>query len=175
MFFGYDVKYGFSCEIMAFHTINTVNSIFKGILLGLIILNLLLFSFLLHHSRKRLFQIYSTQIHPVTPEYSRMVRKLSVVTGVFLAAYFPFLVIFTFPIRDKSYGQGAFAFSAVMVLLNSACNPVFYVWRFSEPRYHMKRWFYFWSKRRREIIDKQYNEQYASYDINTVRHQLELT
>jgi hypothetical protein len=170
MFFRFGAKFGFSCERIMFHEINAVNSIFKGVILSLVILNVLMFGYQLCHSRKSLSCIYPRQTHPMSHGYSRMVRKLSVVTGVFLAAYFPFMVIFTFPIFDKSnrIGQGIYSFTAVMVLLNSACNPVFYVWRFSEPRYHMKRWFYFWSKHRRETLDRQHNQQYASYDIYTV-------
>jgi hypothetical protein len=171
MFFGFDAKYGFSCEIVAFHKMNAINSTFKGILLSLVILNFLMFGYFLHHSHKSLCQIHPQKtFNPMSKEYLRMVKKLSVVTGVFLAAYFPFMLIFTFPIFDKSsdIGKGLFGFTSVMVLLNSACNPVFYVWRFSEPRYHMKRWLCFWSKHRRETIDRLYNQQYASYEIQTI-------
>lgn len=91
-------------------------------------------------------------------------------------AYFPFMMIMTFPILDKSsgIGKGIYSFTATMVLLNSACNPVFYVWRFSEPRYHVKRWFCFWNKRMREKIDRLHNQQYASYDIYTISTSVQL-
>ena len=48
---------------------------------------------------------------------------------------------------------------ASMVLLNSACNPVFYVRRFSELKYHMKRLLCFWNKDMVEHIDRKYNRQ----------------
>ncbi|XP_056009294.1 melanocortin receptor 3-like [Ostrea edulis] len=170
MFFGFDAKYGFSCELMAFHEMNAINSIFKGVLLCIVVVNFLMFGYLLYHSRKKLSRTYPQQKQPMPHQYSRMVRKLSVVTGVFLMAYFPFMMIMTFPILDKSsgIGKGIYSFTATMVLLNSACNPVFYVWRFSEPRYHVKRWFCFWNKRMREKIDRLHNQQYASYDIYTI-------
>lgn len=52
MFFGYEFGNGLSCELMAFLTRNTINTIFRCTLICLVFLNLIMFGYLLHHIRK---------------------------------------------------------------------------------------------------------------------------
>lgn len=40
-------------------------------------------------------------------------------------------------------------------------NPIMYVWRFSEPRYHMKKLPWFWNKQQLLQINQIYNQQTA--------------
>lgn len=140
MFFDHDANLGFSCELMAFSTKNKINTIFRCILICFVFLNLIMFGYLLHKIRKCVYQVQHTHTPQVPQRLSRVVRKIALLVGIFLAAYFPFMVIYTFPVFDMTsqLGRNIYTFTASLVLLNSACNPVLYVWRFSEPRYHMK-------------------------------------
>lgn len=150
MFFGYDYGNGLSCELMAFLTRNTINTIFRCTLIGLVFLNLVMFGYLLHHIRKGFRKVHHTKTVQFSQRETRTVRKISVFTGMFLAAFSPFMIIYTFPILDltSSMEKIIYTFSATLVLLNSACNPVLYVWRFSEPRYRIKNYFVSGIKRR---------------------------
>lgn len=171
MFFDHDANLGFSCELMAFSTKNKINTIFRCILIRFVFLNLIMFGYLLHKIRKCVYQVQHTHIPQVPQRPSRVVRKKALLVGIFLAAYFPFVVIYTFPVFDMTsqLGRNIYTFTASFVLLNSACNPVLYVWRFSEPRYHMKKLLCCWNKQRLRTIDQKYNQEFASFDIYTRR------
>lgn len=169
MFFDHDANLGFSCELMAFSTINRINTIFRCILICFIFLNLIMFGYLLHKIRKCVYQVQHTHTPQVPQRPSRVVRKITLLVGIFLAAYFPFVVIYPFPVFDMTsqLGRNIYTFTASLVLLNSTCNPVLYVWRFSEPRYHMQKLLCCWNKQRPRTIDQKYNQEFASFDIYT--------
>lgn len=171
MFFDYDGKLGFSCELMAFSTKNTINTIFRCTLICFVLLNLIMFGYLLHQIRKCVYQVHHTQTPKVPQRQSKVVRKIALLVGIFLAAYFPFVVIYTFPVFDMTsqLGRNIYTSTAFLVLLNSAFNPNLYVWRFSEPRYHMKKCLCFWNKQWLRTIDQKYNQECASFDIYTRR------
>lgn len=56
--------------------------------------------------------------------------------------------------------------TGILVLLNSACNLIMYVWRFSEPIYHIKKLFRFWNKEKLSRIDQMYNQETSTYEIS---------
>lgn len=167
MFFGYNAYFGLSCELIIFSTKNVVNMTFRCIVLGFVLMNLVIFGYLLHYMRNRLIKVHLPQRFFISLRQTRIVRKISVLTGFFLAVFCPFIVIITFPVIDTSSEQGkrVFFITALLVILNSACNPIMYVWRFSEPRYHMKRLLWFWNKQKLLRIDQIYNQETATYDI----------
>lgn len=166
MFFGYDAYFGLSCELIIFSTNNAVNTISRCIVLGFVLMNLVMFGFLLHYMRNRLIKVHLPQRF-ISQRQSRIVRKISVLTGFFLVLFCPFIVIITFPVIDTSseHGRRVFFITALLVIINSACNPIMYVWRFSEPRYHMKKLLWFWNKQKLLQIDQKYNQETATYDI----------
>lgn len=170
MFYGSDAGFGFSCELMAYSSKNAVNTTFRCVILGIVVINVGFFGYLLIKIRKRLRQIQSEKTRNSVKTQHRIVRKILPIIALFLAAFFPFMTIFTFPIFNETskLWKNMYTCMASMVLLNSACNPVFYVWRFSEPRYHMKRLLCFWNKDMVEHIDRKYNRQTASYDMQAV-------
>lgn len=171
MFFGYEFGNGLSCELMAFLTRNTINTIFRCTLICLVFLNLIMFGYLLHHIRKGFRVVHQTKTVQFSQRETRTVRKISVFTGMFLAAFSPFMMIYTFPILDmtSSIEKSIYTISATLVLLNSACNPVLYVWRFSEPRYRIKKLLCFWNKKKIMAIDQKYSQQTASYSIYSIQ------
>lgn len=102
MFFDHDANLGFSCELMAFSTKNKINTIFRCILICFVFLNLIMFGYLLHKIRKCVYQVQHTHTPQVPQRPSRVVRKIVLLVGIFLAAYFPFVVIYTFPVFDMT-------------------------------------------------------------------------
>lgn len=87
MFFGYEFGNGLSCELMAFLTRNTINTIFRCTLICLVFLNLIMFGYLLHHIRKGFRVVHQTKTVQFSQRETRTVRKISVFTGMFLAAF----------------------------------------------------------------------------------------
>ena len=168
MFFGYDAPLGLSCELMAFLPKNVISMTFRCVIILIVVLNFLMFGYLVHHMRKSLLKVHAENDNLFSKRQSRTVRKISVFTGVFLASFSPFMIIYTFPVFDitSKVGKSIYTVSSSLVLLNSACNPVFYVWRFTEPRYHMKKLLCFWNKGLVAIIDHEHNQNTASYEIN---------
>lgn len=154
-----------------FLTRNTINTIFRCTLICLVFLNLIMFGYLLHHIRKGFRVVHQTKTVQFSQRETRTVRKISVFTGMFLAAFSPFMMIYTFPILDmtSSIEKSIYTISATLVLLNSACNPVLYVWRFSEPRYRIKKLLCFWNKKKIMAIDQKYSQQTASYSIYSIQ------
>lgn len=167
MFFENGTGFGLSCEVMAFIERNTINMIFRCTTLCIILPNLVIFGYLLHHIRKGLHKVHSRSVC-FSRKQSKCVKKISLLTSVFLAAYFPFMIIYTFPVLDLStmLGRKLYAVIVSIVLLNSACNPFFYVWRFKEPRYHLKKLLCFWNREMILSIDRNYNQKNATYEIH---------
>lgn len=124
-----------------------------------------------HHIKKGFRFVHHTKTVQFSQRETRTVRKISVFTGMFLAAFSPFMMIYTFPILDmtSSIEKSIYTISATLVLLNSACNPVLYVWRFSEPRYRIKKLLCFWNKKKIMAIDQKYSQQTASYSIYSIQ------
>ena len=168
MFFEYDATLGLSCELMAFLKKNVINITFRCVIIFIVFLNFLMFGYLVHHIRKSLLRVHAENDNLFSKRQSRTVRKISVFTGVFLATFSPFMIIYTFSVFDitSKVGKSIYTVSSSLVLLNSACNPVFYVWRFTEPRYHIKKLLCFWNKGLVAIIDREHNQNTASYEIN---------
>lgn len=130
-------------------------------------MNLVMFGYLLHYMQNRLIKIHSPQKFMFTRRQSRIARKISMLTWFFLVLFCPFMTLFTFPIIDISshLGSRVLFVTGILLLLNSACNPIIYVWRFSKPRYHMKKLFWFWNKEKFSRIDQMYNQETATYEF----------
>ena len=166
MLYSNETSFGLSCEIMAFVTRNGINVTFRCITLCIVVPNIAMLGYLLHCIRSGLRKVRSQSVVS-SSDQSRTVRKIVVLTGVFLAAYFPLMMIYTFPIFDLSSNPGRIIYIVLSscVLHNSACNPVFYVWRFREPRYHMKKLLCFWNKDTIDSIERRHKQAIASYEI----------
>lgn len=138
--FGYNADFGLSCELLHLSTKNIVNTVFRCILLGIVLMNLVMFGYLLHYMRNRLIKIHLPQKFMFTRRQSRI---------------------------DISFhlGSRVLFVTGILLLLNSACNPIVYVWRFSKSRYHMNKLFCFWNKEKLLRIDQMYNQETATYEI----------
>ena len=111
------------------------------------------YGYLLIKIRKGLLQIHSEKTRNSAKTRYRNVRRILPTNALFLTVFFPV----SFPIFDQTSklwrNMYMYTCMASMVLLNSTCNPVFYVWRFSEPRYHMKRLLCFGNKDMVDMVE----------------------
>ncbi|XP_062611788.1 G-protein coupled receptor 171-like [Saccostrea cucullata] len=94
LFFDFEAKYGISCFVMAFVKRNVVTLIFKVILLIIVAFNLVMFVYLIYQIRLRMGRTRDNknivQSAVFAREQTRIARKISIITGVFLMAFFSF-------------------------------------------------------------------------------------
>lgn len=170
MFFRYDSNFVLTCEVIVNCPKNEINTTFKCTLLSLGILNFVIFGYFLREIRKRSFQVHFNKAVNFSEKQSRTVRKVSLIVGLFLVGFFPFITIITFPIFNlkEGFGKSIYLLTAFLLLLNSAINPVMYVWRFQEARYHFKKLLCFWNKTMVDMIDQKHNQKTASFQFKTI-------
>jgi hypothetical protein len=98
----------------------------------------------------------------------KVMKKLAVITGFFLLCCTPYFLLQIIP--DINYNiksmQTLFTITAGTMLLNSAINPILYVWRFTEARYQLKRILYCWNPEKLRKLEVERNSFFATYDIN---------
>ncbi|XP_061166285.1 trace amine-associated receptor 2-like [Saccostrea echinata] len=142
LFFDVNDEYGISCIMMSGVKRNIVTFTCKSILIIIVAFNLVMFVYLIVQIRRKVGRSSDnkdpTQSTMFAREQTRIARKISIIIGVFLMAFFPFMIIYTLPFdSDSAFFKTSYIIVSMMLLFNSACNPVFYVWRFTEPRYHL--------------------------------------
>ena len=105
--------------------------------------------------------VTSVQIH--------VIKKLAVITGFFLICFIPFSFIQVIPKIDyeNSTVKLFLSIAAGLRILNSAINPVIYVWSFTEARYQFNRLLFFWSPTRLNNLKIERNNYFATYSINS--------
>lgn len=143
MFFNSDMPFGIHCGFMYTLEKNFINTSGKSLILIFILSNLFLYGYMLFyvkHRMRMIFNINSTG-NLAPSNQSKVAIKLSVLTGTFLIMFTPFIITLTFPILNYSKKTGILVHNLTgsLMLLNSAVNPILYVWRFKEPRYLLKR------------------------------------
>lgn len=95
-----------------------------------------------------------------------VIRKLSVITGFFLVCYSPYIIteVLQGTLYNSTYSGTIHAVSLSLTLLNSAINPVLYVWRFNEARFQLKLFVCVWNKRKTDKIIRERNSFFATYN-----------
>jgi hypothetical protein len=99
---------------------------------------------------------------------TRVVKKLAVITGFFIfccTPYFLFQIIPDVDFSRRSMRTLHTIFAGIM-FLNSAINPVLYVWRFTESRYQLKRILYCWNAEKLRKLESERKAFFATYQIN---------
>lgn len=170
MFFDFDDQYGLSCEPLVYCPRNKVSTTSRSVLFGFVVMNFVIFGYFLHEMRHLWFQGNLNQVFNHHRKPSRTVRKISLIVGLFLVGFFPFITLYAFPILDMTVGIGKYIYllTAFLLVFNSACKPVIYVLRFTEARYQLKKLVCFWNKKWIESIDKKHNQWSATYEINAI-------
>lgn len=95
------------------------------------------------------------------------------ITGFFLICYSPYIFtqVLQGTLLNSNYIGKIHAVTLSLILLNSVINPVLYVWRFTEARYQLKLFFYFWNKEKMEEINQERNSVFATYSIPCIKWQ----
>lgn len=171
MFFNFNGPLGVQCSFMYRLEKNIVNNLGKSLILLFILSNLIMYGYLLFYLKHRMKKIFDVNsAGGQTPNnQSQVVLKLSVITGTFLAMFTPFIITLTFPILDYSKSSGILVhnLTASLMVLNSAVNPILYVWRFKEPRYLLQRMFCFFNPKYLIKLNEHYNENTATYSLRS--------
>lgn len=171
MYFDYDGKFGIHCEPMYHAPKNAITIFASTFLLVSILSNIVMFIFLVlkirrgYHKRKDVN--FPAQMNMRFTEQAMVIKKLMVITGCFIFCASPYIIT-TFPVLDykSPVGKRIHMITAVTLLANSAINPILYVWRFREARYHMKRLLCFWNEKYIEQLQSKHNEENATYIIS---------
>lgn len=134
MFFDFDDQYGLSCEPVVYCPRNIVSTISRSVLFGIVVMNFVIFGYFLHEMRHLWFQGKRNQVFNHSRKPSRTLRKISLIVGLFLVGFFPFITFYAFPILDMKVGIGKDIYlpTTFFLIFNSACNPVIYALRFTE-------------------------------------------
>ena len=159
-----------------------MNFVGHCLIVSIVLSNFLLYAYMVVHLKKRMVKFKTViwvsgetgfkavDVKQYIDEETKVFLKLSVITGSFVVMSTPYLV--TRLLGDDQVGEklnrSLRQFSGISVLLNSALNPVLYVWRFREARYHFKRLAYFWSKAKLTRLAQKNNAYFASYEIPIV-------
>ena len=102
-------------------------------------------------------------------EQARAVIKLSVITGSFLCMCVPYMILQTITeeqVGEEIHRQLRF-FTGILLFANSAWNPVLYVWRFQEARFHLKQLACFCCKGKRLQYMRERKSYFATYSISS--------
>lgn len=113
---------------------------------------------------------FSRNTGQTSKDVNGVIRKLSVITGFFLVCYSPYIItqVLQWTLYDSTYSGTIHAVSLSLTLLNSAINPVLYVWRFNEARFQLKFFVCVWNKRKTDKIILERNSFFATYSISHV-------
>ena len=105
----------------------------------------------------------------VTSAQINVIKKLAVITGFFLICFIPlsFIQVIANIDYENSTVKLFVSISAGLRILNSAINPVIYVWSFTEARYQFKRLLFFWSSTRLNRFKIERNNYFATYSMNS--------
>ena len=107
--------------------------------------------------------------HKLSAKYQiRVVKKLAVITGFFLLCCTPYFLVKAIPNIDYTDRKmrALTAVTAGIMFLNSAINPVLYVWRFTESRYQLKKILFIWNSEKLRKLEIERKSFFASYQIN---------
>lgn len=172
MFFNSDRPFGIHCGFMYTLEKNFINSFGKSLILIFIVSNLFMYGYILSYLKHRMgkiFNINSTGT-PAAVNQSKVAIKLSVLTGTFLVMFTPYIITLTFPILDYTTKTGILVnnLTGSLIVLNSAVNPILYIWRLKEPRYLLKKLCCFFNTKLLTKLNDHNKRGITSMDLKTV-------
>ena len=145
----------------------------KYLLLYIMFSNIFMYLYSLYYIRKRVHRSGDTESsYSVQNAQINIAKKISVITGTFLIIATPSYITLAFPILDYSAPSGEIthSVSGALLWLNSAMNPVFYIWRMNEPCYHLKLFIMQWNKAYCNKLKQEYNQTVASYSMTAIQN-----
>ena len=179
LFFEKDSPLGITCRLLRDPPRQTVNFIGQYIIVSFVLSNFVLYTYMIVYLKKRMVKVKTVvwvsdetgikaiKVKQYIDEQTKVFLKLSVITGSFILMCTPYLITQT--LGDAQVGEKIHhslrLWSGIFMFLNSALNPVLYVWRFKEARYHFKRLACFWSKAKQTELAQKNKAYFASYEI----------
>lgn len=168
-FFDSTTPCGISCKPVFAAEHNVVTELTKWTLALILAINLATYFYFVIYIRNRFIRVYGTTSHKdLAPSNQlRLLGKVSLITGYFILSYFPYMLTALFPLLDYNTQHGKLTHTVLLsgLVLNSAVNPFLYILRFREAIYQMKYLLCFWNEAYIDKLNKQYKEQYATYEI----------
>lgn len=159
-------QYGIYCGILYLTRRDQVNIISRLITVIILLFNIFLYIYLSINVSVR----FSRNTGQTSKDVNGVIRKLSVITGFFLVCYSPYIItqVLQGTLYDSTYSGTIHAVSLSLTLLNSAINPVLYVWKFNEARFQLKIFVCVWNKRKTDKSILERNSFFATYSISHV-------
>jgi hypothetical protein len=163
---------GFSCKEAFVGDLKTTNIVGHLIRLVIIVINIIIMIVLCVYLKNNLKQVsypsLSSHVKYVDYQGTNSVKKILVITFVFLALYTPYMIcelfLSTHVVTQSEYMIKAL--SALVSILNSFVNPFLYIFRFTECRFQLKLLFCQCNKSVIESIKRERNQSFASYTID---------
>jgi hypothetical protein len=162
MFFDNSNGMGLNCAEVFVESDNTVVKVAARSVQFLVMLsNILMLAYMMYYVRTKLRRI-ETSSHVPSPlgnADEQLIRKLWCLSGSFIVMTFPFFIVF-----NLSHLVGLYALQPLTLvfsficLMNSALNPIVYVWRFREPRYQLQLLLCFFNESLKERIRQRRNQ-----------------
>ena len=182
LFFEKDSPLGITCRLLRDPPRQTVNFVGQYFIVSIVLSNFLLYTYMVVYLKKRMVKVKTVvwvsdetgvkavEVKQYIDEQTKVCLKLSVITGSFILMCTPYLI--TQSLADAQVGEKIHRslrlWSGILMFLNSALNPVLYVWRFKEARYHFKRLACFWSRAKLTRLAQKNDAYFASYEIPIV-------
>ena len=172
--------FGIFCGVMYQAPVTVVSESAIYLILSTIISNAFIYVCMINVLSKRLLVAGTTSnavekcnIDGATEEQINVIKKVSVINGCFLLCCTPYFVFRALrPIPNLDFENSSVRLvnqiTAGMCMINSAINPVLYVWRFTEARYQFKRLLFFWSPNQLRALKVKRDIYFSTYDIATI-------
>jgi hypothetical protein len=172
-FFDYSNGTGLNCADVFVESDNTVVKVTARSVQFLVMLsNILMLAYMMYYVRTKLRRI-ETSVHVPSPlgnADEQLIRKLLCLTGSFIVMTFPFFIVFNLSSLAGLHGpQPLTLVFSFICLMNSALNPVVYVWRFREPRYQLQLLLCFFNESLKERIRQRRNQSLAEFSMQANR------
>jgi hypothetical protein len=143
----------------------------RSIQLLILLSNILMLIYGIYYIRIKLRRVQNSSTVPSSlgSRDVTLIRKLLCLTGSFLIMTTPLLIVLNlaYLVRwNKSFQRVVYA-CFMICTLNSALNPVVYVWRFREPRFQLQLLLCFFNNDLKDRIRQRRNQSLAEFEMQS--------
>ena len=174
---------GLTCRLLRDPPRKPVNFVGQYIPASIVLSNIFLYAYMIVYLKRRMVKVKprvwiedgagtkAIETKGYIDEQTKIVMKLSVITGSFVVMVAPYMIFLS--VNAEQIGERVHHFlkliTGTVMFMNSAWNPVLYVWRFKEARYHLKRIICICSRAKRSKFAKENKAYFATYGISTIQ------
>jgi hypothetical protein len=135
----------------------------------IIFLNVLMLAYMVYYIRNKFRRVENSANvpHSLGSGDAKLIRKLLSLTGSFIVMTFPLLLILNLAyVRSWEHSFQYVVFVCFIIcMLNSALNPIVYIWRFREPRFQLQFLLCFFSSSFTDKIRQRRNQCFAEFQM----------